>query len=115
MADALKFRVTVVYSPAAREVFEEQIEVGQGATALHALLASSLASRFPELELPGAGIGIWGRLVGPSSAVADGDRIEVYRALTVDPKIARRERFSKQGARATGLFAKRRPGGKPGY
>jgi hypothetical protein len=33
----------------------------------------------------------------------------------VDPKVARRERFKKQGARGTGLFAKRRKGGKAGY
>jgi uncharacterized protein len=29
--------------------------------------------------------------------------------------VARRERFAKQGARTSGLFAKRRPGGKAGY
>jgi sulfur carrier protein len=45
----------------------------------------------------------------------DQDRVEFYRGLRVDPKVARRERFSKQGARASGLFAKRRPGSKPGY
>ena len=115
MADTKPLRVTVVYSPAAREVFEEEIEVGPGTTALQALLSSSLASRFPGLELPGAGIGVWGRPVGPSQLLADGDRIEIYRGLKVDPKVARRERFSKQGARGTGLFAKRRPGAKPGY
>jgi putative ubiquitin-RnfH superfamily antitoxin RatB of RatAB toxin-antitoxin module len=41
--------------------------------------------------------------------------VEIYRGLLVDPKVARRERFRKQGARAAGLFAKRRPGAKPGY
>ena len=43
------------------------------------------------------------------------DRVEVYRALKVDPKVARRERFAKQGARTTGLFASKRPGAKAGY
>ncbi len=43
------------------------------------------------------------------------DRLEIYRPLTVDPKVARRERFSRQGARTTGLFARRRAGGKSGY
>jgi sulfur carrier protein len=47
--------------------------------------------------------------------VREGDRVEVYRGLKVDPKVARRERFRSQGARAAGLFAKRRPGAKPGY
>jgi putative ubiquitin-RnfH superfamily antitoxin RatB of RatAB toxin-antitoxin module len=45
----------------------------------------------------------------------DLDRIEIYRPLTVDPKVARRERFEKQGTSRAGLFSKRRPGAKPGY
>jgi len=35
--------------------------------------------------------------------------------LLVDPKEARRLRFTQQGSRATGLFAKRRKGAKAGY
>jgi putative ubiquitin-RnfH superfamily antitoxin RatB of RatAB toxin-antitoxin module len=48
-------------------------------------------------------------------ALKDGDRIELCRPLTVDPKVARRERFKRQGAKGTGLFANRRKGGKAGY
>ena len=43
------------------------------------------------------------------------DRVEVYRPLQVDPKVARRERFVRQGAKSAGLFTKRRPGAKAGY
>lgn len=115
MGDARNLRVTIAYSPAARDVFEETVQVAEGTTVLDALLASSLAQRYPDLQLPGAGIGVWGRAVGPSQLVSEGDRIEVYRGLLVDPKVARRERFNRQGARGTGLFARRRPGGKAGY
>ncbi|WP_027997064.1 RnfH family protein [Simplicispira psychrophila] len=59
--------------------------------------------------------GIWGRVVAPEQLLRDGDRLEMYRPLTVDPKVARRERFARQGARTTGLFARQRPGGKQGY
>jgi putative ubiquitin-RnfH superfamily antitoxin RatB of RatAB toxin-antitoxin module len=45
----------------------------------------------------------------------DLDRIEICRALAVDPKVARRERFQKQGSSRAGLFSKRRVGAKPGY
>ncbi len=38
----------------------------------------------------------------------DGDRVEIYRQLVVDPKVARRERFVRQGSRGAGLFAKDR-------
>jgi putative ubiquitin-RnfH superfamily antitoxin RatB of RatAB toxin-antitoxin module len=59
--------------------------------------------------------GVWGRLVRGDHVLQAGDRLEIYRPLLVDPKVARRERFTKQGARATGLFAKKRPGAKAGY
>ena len=60
-------------------------------------------------------VGVWGRKVLFSQVLRDGDRLEIYRALRVDPKVARRERFQTQGARRTGLFARRRPNAKPGY
>jgi putative ubiquitin-RnfH superfamily antitoxin RatB of RatAB toxin-antitoxin module len=49
--------------------------------------------------------------------LSNNDRMEIYRALTVDPKVARRERFARQGAKkkAAGLFARRRAGAKAGY
>ncbi|MEI6481864.1 MAG: RnfH family protein [Betaproteobacteria bacterium] len=58
---------------------------------------------------------VWGKPVEPSHLLKDGDRLEVLRSLRVDPKVARRERFQKQGAKTAGLFAKRRVGAKPGY
>jgi putative ubiquitin-RnfH superfamily antitoxin RatB of RatAB toxin-antitoxin module len=45
----------------------------------------------------------------------DQDRVEIYRGLRVDPKVARRERFNRQGAKRAGLFAKTRAGAKAGY
>jgi len=51
--------------------------------------------------------GIWGRMKPLDTPLRDGDRVEVYRPLRVDPKTARRERFKTQGARATGLFARK--------
>ena len=59
--------------------------------------------------------GVWGRLQAADFVLADGDRVEAYRNLTVDPKVARRERFAKQGARGTGLFANQREHAKSGY
>ena len=58
---------------------------------------------------------VWGKPVEPLHVLKDGDRLEVLRPLRVDPKVARRERFQKQGAKTAGLFAKRRVGAKPGY
>lgn len=59
--------------------------------------------------------GVWGRFVMLDTVLQDQDRLELYRPLLVDPKHARRERFQQQGARGTGLFARRRVGAKMGY
>jgi len=108
--------VTLSCSPAAREVFEQVLQLEPGATVSDAVRASQLRQRFPALDWRQAMTpGIWGRAVEWEQALKDGDRVELCRPLTVDPKVARRERFQRQGARGTGLFANRRKGGKAGY
>ena len=108
-------QVSVLYSPAPREVLEIGLQLPPGANVRQALEASGLAERFPALDLGGVTVGIWGRKTTLVHVLRDQDRVEVYRALRVDPKVARRERFAKQGARTAGLFAKKRTGGKAGY
>ena len=78
-----------------------------------ALLASGLLVQFPELA--GAALGVWGKKAKPEQLLRDHDRVEISRPLKVDPKVARRTRFAKQGAGAAGLFARKRPGAKAGY
>ena len=108
--------VTLSCSPAPREVFEQILQLPAGATVDDAFLASGLAERLPQPDWRESMTpGIWGREVGWDQVLADGDRVELCRPLAVDPKVARRERFQRQGARGTGLFANRRKGGKAGY
>jgi putative ubiquitin-RnfH superfamily antitoxin RatB of RatAB toxin-antitoxin module len=107
--------VCVAWSPAPREVFEERVEVPPGATARDAVRASGLARAFPGLDWEAMTPGIWGRAVAWDQRLEEEDRVELCRPLAVDPKTARRERFRRQGARGTGLFAHRRKGGKAGY
>lgn len=82
--------------------------------------ASSLPKELIEAMLAGPALadwqwGVWGRVLPPEHVLASGDRVEAYRPLLVDPKVARRERFAKQGARGAGLFSKKRDNAKPGY
>ena len=108
-------QITLVHSPAPREVLEIRLELNEGCTAHSALDQSGWLKKYPELDTPAATLGVWGRRVGREHVLREGDRLEVYRALRVDPKVARRERFVGQGARGTGLFAKRKAGSKAGY
>ncbi len=119
MSDALDgcglLRITVVYSPRARCVQEVVLQVVPGSTLEQAISASGLRAQNKEIEAAPLLCGVWGRAAPLEHVLRDGDRVEIYRPLKVDPKVARRARFVKQGARTAGLFARRRPGAKPGY
>ena len=108
--------VTVVYSAKPRDVAESVLLLPQGCTVAQALQASGWFDGVGQDGLAAAGQGVWGRKVPLTHVLKDLDRLEIYRPLTVDPKVARRERFVGQGAKkAAGLFAKRRVGAKAGY
>ncbi len=115
MADRPLLRVVVGYSPAPRVVDERPLVVTEGATVKDVLLASGMLVTYPMLQSEPPEVGIWGRRTRLGQAVEEGDRVEIYRPLQVDPKVARRERFRGQGTRGAGLFAQRRPGAKQGY
>jgi hypothetical protein len=115
MASDMAIHVTVVYSPVPRDVREIALRLASSSTVLQAVRASGLLPLFPAIDLQTAVVGVWGRKASLSQTLRDNDRVEIYRSLTVDPKVARRERFAKQGARTTGLFAKKRTGAKDGY
>jgi putative ubiquitin-RnfH superfamily antitoxin RatB of RatAB toxin-antitoxin module len=101
-----------LYSPAPREVLEWPLELPAGHRA-RAVLASGWPRR--AAWRLAADVGVWGRRCTPDLVLREGDRVEVYRPLLVDPKVARRERFRKQGARGTGCSRSGGPGAKQGY
>jgi putative ubiquitin-RnfH superfamily antitoxin RatB of RatAB toxin-antitoxin module len=111
----VKLQVTVVCSSAPRLVNEVTLDLSLGATVRVAINESKFAQPFSEIEMDKVLIGIWGRRVSLETKLKNQDRIEIYRLLKVDPKVARRQRFVKQGAKTSGLFSKKRPGAKAGY
>ena len=108
-------RIAVAASLKAGEAEEWALQLPAGAALADALAASVVLGYLQNADLSEAGCGIWGQRVPPGQMLRDGDRVELYRPLTVDPKVARRERFALQGARTAGLFARERnPAKKPG-
>ncbi len=79
-------------SPRAGVAAEWTIEIAEPATAHDAIRSSGLAERFPEIDVEASAIGIWGRACGPDALLKDGDRVELYRPLAMDPNEARRLR-----------------------
>jgi uncharacterized protein len=89
--------VEVVYSAAARQIESVKLQLPQASTVADALRASGLPERHG-LPFDTVECGIWGRRCTLSQMLRAGDRVEVYRGLTVDPKEARRLRYTAQRA-----------------
>jgi len=115
LAPGQLLRITLVYSPAARQVREWTLALAAGARVGQALEGCSLFDEYPQLKQQHLRVGVWGVQAALDRLLVDGDRVEVYRGLRVDPKVARRERFDRQGSKSAGLFTQRRPGAKAGY
>ena len=112
-----ELHITLCFSARAGLVHEHALQLPEGTTVQQAFEAASRLGLpdFPSEKQALEMIGIWGKLSKPEQVLRDGDRLECYRPLTVDPKVARRERFARQGAKSAGLFSRSRPGAKAGY
>ena len=87
--------IEIVYGLADRQVLKN-MTVAEGITVREAALQSGLEVEFPELDLQQAPLGIFGKVVKDETVLRDGDRIEVYRPLLIDPKEARRKRAGQE-------------------
>jgi len=81
-------RVEVVY--ARREGTDVvTVQLPAGATVRDAVAAAGIAA-------DSRALGIFGKRVRADSPLADGDRVEIYRPLLLDPKERRRQRAARR-------------------
>lgn len=86
-------RIEVAYAlPDEQFLFEQEVE--EGCTIEQALKTSKLLEEFPDLNIDK--VGIFGRLVPADTPLREGDRIEVYRPLKVDPRDRRRQQVEDE-------------------
>jgi len=93
--------VTVVHGAPDR-LYELPVTVPHGATLLDAVVASGLLAQVPTLSVQQLDLGVFNRPLPTHTPVRPGDRVEVYRPLTVDPKEARRVRVAVRKRRRAG-------------
>lgn len=87
--------VEVVYAlPEQQVILKMQLE--QGATIAEAIERSGILRLFPAIDLASQKVGVFGKLRLVSDKLQDGDRVEIYRPLTIDPKDARRAKAKKK-------------------
>lgn len=68
----------------------KRLALDSGSTVGDAIAAAQLDEDSVGIDLQR--VGVFGRRVPPEHRLRDGDRVEIYRALMVDPKEARRRR-----------------------
>lgn len=94
MGERQMLKCEVAYARPDRQ-FVVTVELGEGATARDALLASGLIEACVEVDPATAVYGVFGRVVRSDHVLHDGDRLEIYRPLREDPRAARRARVRK--------------------
>ncbi|TLZ35774.1 MAG: RnfH family protein [Gammaproteobacteria bacterium] len=89
-------RCLVAYATRERQ-YLWSVELSPGASILDALSAARAAAG-PSLDIPwdSAAVGIFGERRARADPCADGDRIELYRALRGDPREQRRQRVARE-------------------
>jgi len=83
--------VGVCYAEADRQLWM-RLEVPDNSTVEETIKLSGVLIRYPEINLANQKVGIFGKIAALDATVKDGDRVEIYRQITVDPQTVQRRR-----------------------
>ncbi|MEE4376301.1 MAG: RnfH family protein [Candidatus Competibacteraceae bacterium] len=78
-------QVSVAYAEPGQRAWLN-IDVPEDSTVRDAIERSGILERFPHIDLKRQKIGVYGKFVKLNAPLNEGDRIEIYRPITVDPK-----------------------------
>lgn len=81
-------KIKVCYATPDTQV-EIPLEVENNTTVAMAIRRSGVLTEFPEIDLASSKVGVWNKKVALDDLLREGDRVEIYRPLTIDPKAAR--------------------------
>ncbi len=82
-------KIEVVYASKEKQSLQI-LDLPEGSTVEQAIKKSSLLSEFPEIHIVQPTIGIFGKKTTLTTLLHPGDRVEIYRPLTIDPMQKRR-------------------------
>lgn len=83
--------VGVCYAESDRQLWM-RLEVPDSSTIEDTIKLSGVLKLYPEINLSSQKVGIFGKIAALDTAVKDGDRVEIYRQITVDPQTVQRRR-----------------------
>lgn len=94
MTEADTILVEVAYAQPQRQ-FLRALRVPAGSTVAQVIAASGVESECG-VDATALSVGIWSKAVARDACVRNGDRVELYRPLKIDPKEARRLRAQRR-------------------
>ena len=83
-------KIGIAYAQPQRQIWFD-IELPEGATIQDAIERSGILKQFPEINLETQKVGIYAKLSKLDAVLSDGDRVEIYRPITCDPKTVPRK------------------------
>ncbi|MFA5983321.1 MAG: RnfH family protein [Methylococcaceae bacterium] len=83
--------VGVCYSENGKQVWL-RIDVPDESTVEEAINLSGVLKMYPEINLTSQKVGIFGKITSLDAAVKEGDRVEIYRPITVDLKTVKKRK-----------------------
>lgn len=78
-------KIAIAYAVPGRQVLIAY-NVPEGATIQAAIESSGILEQLPHVDLQKNKVGIFGKVKPLDTVLADGDRVEIYFPVTVDPK-----------------------------
>jgi len=96
--DSKTIVVEIVYAEPRRAIVKSY-GLAPAATVADALRLAAADAAFSGVDISRAPIGVFSKLAAADQTLEDGDRIEIYRPLAADPKVARRNRAKEQRRR----------------
>ena len=83
--------IGVCYAEVDRQLWM-RIEVPDSSTIADTITLSGVLKLYPEINLDNQKVGIFGKIAALDTPVKEGDRVEIYRQITVDPQTVQRRR-----------------------
>ena len=82
-------KIGVAYSEPEKQVWLN-IDLDEGATVQDAITTSGILDIFPHIDLTSQKVGVYGKFCKLDAKLKEGDRVEIYRPITADPKTVKR-------------------------
>jgi uncharacterized protein len=83
-------KVSIVYATPSRQ-FWLTLDMPEGSRVQDLIDRSGVLNRFPEIDLERQKLGIFSKLTSLDALLGDGDRVEIYRPITADPRLLKQK------------------------